>query len=202
MKKLIFALLLIPSLVFAGEPIDLARMNVTTVAGAGVAAATCGQTISQETNTSFQNVASASTIVYIAGSFTADGNVIKTIYLYLKDGGSPHDLNVKICPDNSGTPDDTGCVATDTPVCPTTTCTSSTANWYHVNIAAGTTPTASARYWIVVNAAEDASNYFIISFNNGVTGQSTQKSADGTDGSWTAIDGSSQLNFKFSSCAD
>lgn len=204
MKKLIFALLLLPSLAWAGE-MEIARMN-PYILGSSVPAA-CGDLMTERTDGTSNQVVSYDTNtakkLYQASTFTATASGdIRTVYIDIKDGGDPAGyLYMYACADNSGSP-----VAIGSCVQSTTTNITDPGGTYvqkKYSFAEGAfTVSASSTYWLVVtnSAGLDSTNFFYVECNSVVTGQKQQESGDGT--TWSSIDSSAQWNMKITSCVE
>lgn len=119
----------------------------------------------------------------LAQSFTVSkAESLNSIRFYIKKVGSPSNATVRIVADNSGSPEGETIMSGTLPASAITT------NFGWVSVTMPSTPilNPSLTYWIVIDAANSASKYYIIGANtNGYAGGSAKI---GTyDGSWTSV---------------
>ncbi len=127
---------------------------------------------------------SAANQIDVAQSFTApDSDKVIKLSLKLKKVGSPSNATVRLVADNGNKP------ATSTLASGTLLTSSVGSNYGFVDVAMSSNPNLASgnRYWIVLDAASNASNYFVWASDNSYAGGSASGSANFSGGSWTAL---------------
>lgn len=175
-----------------------ARMGVVTV-GAGVAAASCGDQITNETNTSTHNSGFAAASTYAAQSFTvgASGYTIKSVSVYVRRAGvgQAYTYAFSLCTDNSAKPSTT-CQAIGSI---THSAMGTDLAWVKLSYPTGYAVNATTRYWIRSQASDISSSYYLMwGYDSDGSGQIATTSADGS--TWSNNDSTCLGNFKISTC--
>jgi hypothetical protein len=200
MKKLLIALLLLPSLAWGAET-QIARMNPYILGGGGSAA--CSYTLkdSNDTGDALGAIGFADTTTYSSNSFTSgSGYILKKLAVKIKKVGDGHGvtLTIYLCEDSSGKPTAIGsCTAIGTKAVADLTASSveyefeyptgysiSNATLYHIAFSTGTYGDASNYLWFSRNGATGTEDYCI------------------TEGGsiWSTNDATSDIVFKTYSC--
>lgn len=155
MKKLILLFLLIPSLCFAGEPLELSWMNVTTVGG-GVPAAAGGcaantLTIGDSDPSGASTTSLTNESVIFSGYVAAQSCTIDEIRLELSNNGTEgYYIRAAVYADSAGSP-------TGSPLAQSAqvaTAGTNSAETMSITLSSTVAMTASTRYWIAIWSAD------------------------------------------------
>lgn len=129
-----------------------------------------------------------------AQSFVPSSSLpLSRVSLYVEKVGLPSSYSIKITEDNSGSPK-TSSIASATLLSSNVT---GSYGWIDVSFATPANLVAGNKYWIVFDASNNASNYYVWcsdSTDSYANGTGKYKSSWSTGGSWTSL--AADLNFK------
>jgi len=137
--------------------------------------------ISSCTGSTCVNFASSSATEDFAQSFRISSAIpIDSVQFYIKKVGNPSDATVRIVTDNSGSPSATTLMSA------TLSASAVTTNFGWISVTMPSTPVLdpSQTYWLVIDAASNASKYYIIGTNTGGYPNGVAKIGK-YSGSWT-----------------
>ena len=183
-----------------------AQMLIGNVCG-GASTAACENVYTNATGGVAQNISYGATAeLFVASSFVAaTSGDIKTLYIDIKDGGTPSSLPANLlaylCSDNAGVPNSGTAMAS---------CTQSTtinitdpgstyiqAKWKF----AGYPVTNGVTYWVVLTSSYGSNSstvYFVADSDSSSIVGAVYDSPEGTD--WTVIDATRQLKMTLTTC--
>lgn len=203
MKRLLFILLLLPSLAWGSDlGQDYARMN-PYILGGGASAAGCSQTIIRQLNGGEGAQWGLSGREYIGVNYTTTvSSPIKSISvpLYIAVGSPAGTITASICTDSSTNPGTCTSIGTLDSSIIKAVDSGYGVVFYNFYDATGAAQDGSSPYWVVLNdASADAENNQRWSYTTSGT-QHIERDADGA-GTWTEVDTSADAVYQLGTCA-